>query len=128
MNILRGKIISGIGDFSKKMESIPGLLNAYQKKLGIKLFPGTLNIVLPEEYHIPQTALWLDKSEYGGTVSIHIVPCKIKDRKAFILRTENNELGRGHHPKTIIEIATDVRIRDTYDLSDGDELEVVIQD
>jgi hypothetical protein len=43
---------------------------------------------------------------------------------AFLLRTDQNESGMGHHPRTIIEIATDVRLRDHYQLNDGDWVEV----
>jgi riboflavin kinase, archaea type len=38
------------------------------------------------------------------------VPCSILGKRAFILRTDTNEEGRGHHPKTIVEVATDVAL------------------
>ncbi|MBI3304435.1 MAG: DUF120 domain-containing protein [Deltaproteobacteria bacterium] len=39
-----------------------------------------------------------------------------------------NESGKGHHPKTIIEVACDVKLRDEYSIEDGDIVEVEVQD
>jgi riboflavin kinase, archaea type len=55
---------------------------------------------------------------------VNIVPCSILGKDGFILRTDANEEGRGHHPRTIIEIATDVKLREYFNLSDGDVVEV----
>jgi len=60
------------------------------------------------------------------TVSVSIVPCSILGKSAFILRTDANEQARGHHPRTIVEIAADVRLRDTLHLKDGDIVEIVV--
>lgn len=46
----------------------------------------------------------------------------------MLLRTDANEQGRGHHPKTIIEIATDVKLRDAFHLRDGDEVTIEVHD
>jgi riboflavin kinase, archaea type len=62
-----------------------------------------------------------------------MVPCLIRAaqgrdvRRAFLLRTDANEEGRGHHPRTIVEIACDVRLRDFFDLRDGDAAEIEIE-
>ena len=53
-------------------------------------------------------------------------PCVILGRRAFLLRTDANAEERGHHPRTVIEIATDVKLRDAYGLRDGDLVEVSI--
>ena len=53
-----------------------------------------------------------------------IVPCRIFDRRAFLLRKDQNERGTGHHLRNIIEITTDIRLRDAYQLRDGDWVEV----
>jgi len=124
MKILKGKVISGIGDFSKKMKEIPGLLEAYKRKLGVELYPGTLNIQLDEEYSVPDNSMRLEKEDYGGTVSVYIVPAIIFGKKVFILRTEKYEIGEGTHAKTTLEIASNVRLRDEFNLCDGDEVEI----
>ncbi len=69
----------------------------------------------------------LGKEEYGGTVSVSLVPCRIFDRRAFLVRTDPNEAGLGHHPKTLIEIATDVKLRERYRLRDGDRVVVAVE-
>ena len=76
---------------------------------------------------MPADCIRLEASEYGGSVSINLVPCSIFDRKAFILRTDTNEAGKGQHPHTIIEIATDIRLRSAYALQDGDVVEVKVE-
>ena len=90
----------------------------------MRLYPGTLNLELDFPYSIPADSIRLKADEYGGRVSVSIVPCRIFGRQAFLLRTDENERGTGHHPRNIIEIATDIRLRDTYKLEDGDWVEV----
>ena len=89
------------------------------------LFPGTLNLQLQEPYSLPAAGvIRLEAGEYGGTVSVNLVPCSIRGMKGFILRTDANESGRGHHPKTILEVASGVKLRDYFHLNDGDLLEI----
>ncbi len=94
----------------------------------MRLFHGTLNIKLDVEYSIPQNVLRLEKEEYGGDVSVSIVPCVVFGRRAFILRTDRIESGVGIHPKNIVEIVSDIKFRERYLLKDGDIVEVVVGD
>jgi len=127
MVVLHGKVKTGIGDFSKRMKQIPGLLDAYFKKTGMHFVPGTLNVQLEEPYTLPKDKITrLEGSEYGGTVSVNIVPCKFNGKKAFILRTDKNEAEKGDHPKTIIEIACNVMLREKFALKDGDEVIITV--
>lgn len=124
MKVLRGRVESGIGDFSGWIAK----LNAhYERKTGMKFFPGTLNVRLAEEYALPADRVRLEAHEYGGTVSVNIVPCRVFGRRAFILRTDANEGGAGRHPRTVVEIASDVKLRDEYGLQDGDEVSIEIE-
>jgi riboflavin kinase len=92
---------------------------------------------LDAPYSLPKRVIRLEASEYGGTVSVSMVPCVIRipvrsfmarsGRQAFLLRTDANEEGRGHHPKTIVEIAADVRLRDFFRLQDGDLVEIEVE-
>lgn len=118
---VRGKVVSGRGDFGFWIERLSSF---YEEKTGMRLYPGTLNLELGSEYSLPADVIRLEAHEYGGTVSVNIVPCRIFNRQAFLLRTDRNEQGRGHHPRNIIEIATDIRLRDTYHLKDGDWVEI----
>jgi riboflavin kinase len=122
---LRGKVVSGMGNFAIWIER---LREYYLRKTGMLLFPGTLNLQLEQPWFVPPDCLRLEGAEYGGTVTVNIVPCSTFGRRAFILRTAANEEGRGHHPRTIIEIATDAMLRDAHQLRDGDWVEVEITD
>jgi len=110
-----------MGNFSYWIDK---LQEHYFRKTGMRLFPGTLNVELIEPYTLPDDAIRLEGEEYGGTVSVNMVPCSIFGMKAFILRTDANEQGRGHHPRTIVEIATEVKLRDRFNLKDGDIVEI----
>lgn len=121
MSRVRGKVVSGLANFGFWIERLSSF---YEQKTGMRLYPGTLNIELSEPYSMPPDVVRLEAHEYGGTVSVSIVPCRIFDRPAFLLRTDPNELGTGHHPRNIIEIATDIRLRDVYQLKDGDWVDV----
>jgi riboflavin kinase, archaea type len=121
MSRVRGKVVSGLANFGPWIERLSSL---YEKKTGMRLFPGTLNIELPAPYSLPADVIRLEANEYGGSVSVSIVACRIFGRQAFSLRTDQNEQGVGHHPRNVIEVATDVRLRDAYQLDDGDWVEV----
>lgn len=125
MPTLRGRVVSGMGNFSIWIEK---LRDHYQRKTGMVLFPGTLNLQLEQPWFVPAGSLQLQGAEYGGTVTVHIVPCSVLGRRAFILRTTANNEGRGHHPQNIVEIATNVKLRDAHELRDGDWVEVEITD
>lgn len=118
-----------MGNFSYWIEK---LQDHYLRKTGMRFYPGTLNVRLEEPYSLPEQVIRLEASEYGGTVSVSMVRCLIRfahgrdGRHAFLLRTDANEEERGHHPKTIVEIACDVRLRDFFQLHDGDVVEIEI--
>lgn len=122
--MLRGCVVSGMGNFSYWIEK---LREHYRRKTGMQFYPGTLNVRLEEPYSLPERVIRLEAREYGGTVSVNMVPCRIRGRHAFLLRTDANEAERGHHPKTIVEIACDARLRDVFDLKDGDVVEIELE-
>lgn len=124
MPTLVGHVESGIGDFAQWIET---LHDHYQRKTGLDLFPGTLNLRLDRPYRLPPNPIRLEAHEYGGTVSINLVPCEVFDRPAFILRTDANEHGDGDHPWEVIEIATDIKLRDVFNLEDGDTVSVEVE-
>ena len=119
MRKVRGRVVSGKGDFSKW---IALLHEHYRKKTGLDLFPGTLNLELEQEYLRPTTFVRLEKEEYGGQVSVSIIPCRIFGRQAFILRTDGAE----RDDRKTLEVAADIGLRLTYGLKDGDVVEVEV--
>jgi CTP-dependent riboflavin kinase len=120
---LRGRVVAGRGDFARWITLLSDL---YLAKTGLRLFPGTLNLQLDHVYDLPATRLRLEGTDYGGTVSVNLVPCRIFGRAAFILRTDANETDQGDHPRSLIEIAAEVKLRDVHHLSDGDLVEVEV--
>jgi len=125
MSVYVGKVVSGMGNFSFWIEK---LQEHYLRKTGMRFYPGTLNVELAEPYSLPKEVIRLEAHEYGGTVSVNLLPCTIDGWRAFLLRTDLNEQGHGHHPKTIVEIASDVRLRDAMGLQDGDRVDIEIPD
>ena len=123
MRRLRGRVVSGLGNFGHWIDRLSSF---YEQKTGMRLYPGTLNLELSADYSLPADVIRLEAAEYGGTVSVSIVPCRVLDRCAFLLRTDQNEKGIGHHSRNVIEIATDVRLRDLYQLKDGDWREIEV--
>jgi riboflavin kinase len=124
MRVLRGRVETGIGDFGRWIEKLDA---HYERKTGMKLYPGTLNIRLAEPYSIPAGCIRLEAREYGGTVSVSIVPCQVQGRRGFILRTDANQNGTGRHPRTVVEVASDVKLRDQFNLVDGDEVSIEVE-
>lgn len=123
MRVLKGKVVTGVGNFSFWIEK---LKDHYRNKTGLQLFPGTLNIQLDEPFDLPPERERLEAAEYGGTVSINIVPCTILGRRAVILRTDKAD--NDPESRMIIEVACDVKLRDQHHLSDGDVVEVGVVD
>lgn len=123
MRVLKGKVVTGAGNFAFWIEK---LRDHYLNKTGLQLFPGTLNIGLDAPFDLPQARARLEAAEYGGTVSVNIVPCTIFGRRAVILRTDkaDSELPS----RMMIEVACEVKLRDEHGLRDGDVVEVAVED
>jgi riboflavin kinase, archaea type len=122
---LRGEIRAGKSDFSFWMDQ---LSSYYTQKTGMNFFPGTLNVHLIDcKYYFPQDCIRLEKEEYGGTVSVSMIQCLIFNRNAYILRTDSDTGKHGYLPEQILEIATNIKLRDEYQLKDGDIVEVEIK-
>ena len=123
MVVLTGKVVAGVGNFSYWIER---LHEHYRRKTGMSLFPGTLNVQLEEEYSVPADSLRLEGEEYGGTVSVYIVPCSIFQERAVILRPYAAEHGEDPRDRNVVEVACEVKLRDKYNLRDGDVVRVEV--
>ena len=115
--ILKGKVKQGLRNASfwvKKIEDI------FYKKTGMKLFYGTLNIELEEPYELEN--YWIiKKEEYGGTQDVYVQECKILDKQAYIVRSEKTA-----HTSNVIEIVSDIKLRENFSLNDNDNINVEI--
>ena len=123
MRVLKGKVVTGVGNFSFWIEK---LRDHYRNKTGLHLFPGTLNIQLDEPFDLPQERARFEAEEYGGTVSVNIVPCKVFGLAAVILRTDKAD--SEPQSRKIIEVACEVKLREQHQLRDGDMIEVEVAD
>ncbi len=119
----RGRVRSGLGDHA---QWIALLVDHYRRLTGETLYPGTLNIELEADWSVPDEASCLRAEDYGGRVSIYVVPCRFMGEPAWVLRTLANERGDGDHPRTIVEIASPFPLRERHGLADGDLVELTL--
>ena len=123
MRVLKGRVVTGVGNFSYWIER---LQEHYREKTGMRLFPGTLNLELEEPFELPGGRVRLEAWEYGGAVSVNIVPCRVFGRRAVILRTDRAD-GEPESRK-VVEVACEVKLREEHGLRDGDWVEVEVAD
>lgn len=117
-----GKIKSGMGNASFWVNKISSI---FKEKYGIELFAGTLNVELEKEFVLRNTETILP-NEYGGKYKVLIQKCSILGEDAYIVRPENNNVLGGDHPLNIIEIVSEKKLRDKYDLKDNDKVIIEI--
>jgi CTP-dependent riboflavin kinase len=105
---------------------------AYSRKLGMPVFPGTLNLGLDEpfEWLAPRYAphlIHFAGTEYGGERDVLVLPCALPDldaRRAFLWTSTRDITHRkGTH---MVELVCDVKLRDVYGLADGDQVTVTL--
>ncbi len=120
--VLTGRVTSGIGTAKMWVSKIDEI---FEKKTGMKVFHGTLNIKLEEDYVIEPD--WIIKpEEFGGTQNVLVKKCEILEQEAYIVRAEKNQTGQGDHNLKIIEIVSDINFRQKYRLKDYDEIKIKI--
>jgi CTP-dependent riboflavin kinase len=95
----------------------------YAAATGLALYPGSLNVELDQPYELPSERIRLSAGEVG--VDVNLVECSTLGRRAFIFRTDADD-SKGPGQRVLIEILSDVRLRDAYGLSDGDLVEIAI--
>lgn len=115
---LKGKVKSGLREGKFWTEKISDI---FEKKYGIKLFLGTLNIELEQDYILKNTDKILP-NQYGGEYNVLVQECEILGNKAYILRPEKNNALGGDHPLNIIEIVSEKNLRKEYSLKDNDDV------
>ena len=123
--ILNGYVKSGLGEASFWMKKAQ---KAFEKKIGVKMFCGTLNIELEKEYILDKNLDKLLKEDYGGMQDVYIKECRLFGNKSYILRTDKNMSKDRDHPLNIIEVISDINFRKKYHLKDGDKIKIEIVD
>ncbi len=119
---LKGKVKSGLGEASYWTKKVS---KAFEEKYGMKLFLGTLNVEIENDYVLNNDEK-IKANEYGGNFDLIIKECKIFERKAYIFRTEKNNKRGGDHPLNLIEVLSDINMRETYKLKDNDEIDILV--
>ena len=125
--LLAGTVQAGLGDASRWLK----LFNAaYSEKLGISVFPGSLNIALDHVFdwfdaRYEAHRMWFSREEYGGERDILLLPCELVSldhRKAFLWTPTT--AARDRRDPWVVEVVSDVNPRDHFGLQDGDVLEI----
>src|SRR5688572_22112991 len=125
--VLVGRVQSGTGDAARWLS----LFNdAYSRKTGMAVFPGSLNVALdaPFDWFAPaieQRSVWFGREEYGGERDILLVPCVLANLHAerAMLWTPTTA-ARNRLDPWVVEVIAGVNLRATYGLSDGDVVKI----
>jgi len=124
-----GKVQAGFGDASRWLK----LFNAaYSDKLGMPVFPGSLNIALNHvfdwfdaRYEVHR--IWFGREEYGGERDILLLPCELVSldhRKAFLWTTTT--AARDRTDPWVVEINAHINLRNHFGLQDSDVVEISV--
>jgi CTP-dependent riboflavin kinase len=126
---LRGKVESGQGNASHWLRLFS---DAYQCKLGMPVYPGSLNVALDgafdwfAEKYQPHV-VWFRGDEYGGQRDILLLPCRLANlqgHRAFLWSTTT--AARNRPDPWVVEVVCDVKLRECYQLGDGDLVEIQV--
>lgn len=126
---MEGKLVSGFGE-GKYYVGQEGYKKQFRDKLGFDPFPGTLDLKLDSESLMIKEKLKQLRgeviegfsSEERSFGKAECFPAKIKGEEAAICLPD-----RTHHDEDIIEIISPVKIRDKYELEDGNKLELEVK-
>lgn len=122
MTVLRGEVATGVGDLAARMRQYA---EHYEAATGMRPYPGSLNVRLPQPWPLPGTTILLPAEQVGRLV--HLVPCSVLTRRCFVFRTDNAEQS-GADEQRVGEILAEVRLRDEFRLADGDVVEIVVNE
>lgn len=121
MRTMRGRVASGQGDLAGWMRRYS---SSYEQAVGVRLEPGSLNLVLDEPWVMHSPEARLEASEVG--VGVGLVSCRLNEQPCWVFRTDRNNAGTGHHPLTVVEVVATVHLRSALGLQDGDEVRLEV--
>src|SRR5262245_26180658 len=125
--LLAGRVQAGFGEAARWLKLFSA---AYSKKLGMPVFPGSLNVALDHVFNwfdvrYEAKRIWFGREEYGGERDILLLPCELislDHRKAFLWTTTT--AARDRRDPWVVEIVADINLRNHFGLQDGDEVEL----
>jgi CTP-dependent riboflavin kinase len=128
---LTGRVQAGKGDASRWLSMFN---DAYSRKLGGPVFPGSLNLALDADFDwfapdLAKRTLWFDRSEYGGERDILLVRCVLENlaNEPAWLWTPTTA-ARDRPDPWVIEIVAFRSLRSAFALEDGSVVEIMIPD
>lgn len=128
-DVLAGRVQAGKGDAAQWLRRFQ---DAYRRKTGIPIFPGSLNLVLDQPFDwfaesLAPRVITFAREEYGGERDILLLPCQLRLPRyeaAFLWSTTT--AARWRPDPRVVEIIASVNLRGTYSLADGDRVEIEI--
>ena len=123
---IRGRVAAGLGE-GQYYISREGYRRQFSEKLGFDPSPGTLNLKLDEPFGLDESdpkSVRIEGFEDEGRTfgACRCRPVKINGIKGAIVRPE-----RTSYPATLLELIAPENLRVALALSDGDEVEVVLE-
>ena len=118
--LLVGKVQTGFGDTSRWLK----LFNsAYSEKLGMPVFPGSLNIALDHVFdwfdaRYEAHRIWFGREGYGGERDILLLPCELVSfdhRRSFLWTPTPG--ARDRRDPWVVEIVTDRQSEKSFRLA-----------
>ena len=106
---------------------------AYSEKLGMSVFPGSLNIALDHVFdwfdaRYEAHKIWFGREDgTGGGRDILLLPCELvslDSRRAFLWTPTT--VARDRQDPWVVETVSDVNLRNHFGLQDGDVIEIRI--
>ncbi len=123
---VKGRVASGLGE-GQYYISREGYRRQFSEKIGFDPSPGTLNLKLDEPFALDESdpkSVRIEGFEDEGRTfgACRCRPVKINGIKGAIVRPE-----RTSYPATLLELIAPENLRKALGLSDGDEVEVVLE-
>ena len=105
--VVEGRVQAGKGDASRWLSRFNAV---YSRKLGVPVFPGSLNAALGGHFDwfapwLQPHVLWFDREEYGGERDILLLPCTLRSlrgQRAFLWSPTTAARGRPD-PRVVLE-------------------------
>lgn len=127
MSALRGRVQSGKGDAAHWLAKFNAV---YARKVRQAVFPGSLNVALPEPFdwfapdHSRRT-IWFGREEYGGERDVLLIPCRLPslDNELAWLWTPTTA-ARDRPDPWVVEIIASRGLRAAFGLVDGSVVEI----
>jgi len=128
---LTGRVQAGTGDASRWLSKFNA---AYSRKIGVPVFPGSLNVALEAPFDwfdpaIVSRTIPFDRTEYGGERDILLVPCLLPNHaseRAWLWTTTT--AARDREDPWVVELIATRNLRETYGLRDGSPVEIRLFD